>query len=133
MKEPAESADTRTESFMSAVESFMSAVCLQIVLPDSEAELWLELTVEVEHSDTERLLWIASTWVLSNSKRRLRYLCSRIKFSRCELAFRSLSSRAWKKKKDAIKCGVYIIFGVEFSSTRISEFVDGAAYQSLII
>jgi len=61
---------------------------------DSELELWVELTVEVEHSDTERLLWIASTWVESNSRRRLRYLCSRSKFSRWELALRSLSSKA---------------------------------------
>ena len=27
-----------------------------VVLPDSELELWLELTVEVEHSETERRL-----------------------------------------------------------------------------
>jgi len=64
---------------------------------DSLWELWLELTVEVEHSDTERLLWIASTWVESNSRRRFRYLCSRRRFSRWELAFRSFSSRALMK------------------------------------
>jgi len=42
------------------------------VLPDSELELWLELTVEVEHSESDRLLWMASTWVDRSSKRRLR-------------------------------------------------------------
>ena len=66
-------------------------------LPDSEWELWLELTVEVEHSDTERLLLIASTWVESNSRRRLRYLCSRSKLSLWVVPFLSLSSRLCKK------------------------------------
>ena len=70
-----------------------------ISLPDSEFELCLELPVEVaEDSDTLLLLCMASIWLESNSKRRLRYLCSRNRFSLWLMTLRSLSSR------DLMKC-----------------------------
>ena len=81
---------------VSSRKKFRSSISRKIDLPDSEWELWLELTVEVEHSDTERLLWIASTWVDNSSRRRLRYLCSRSRLSLWAVDFRSFSSRLWK-------------------------------------
>lgn len=66
---------------------------MNMVLPDSEFELWLELTVEMEHSETDLLLLMASTWVESSSSRCLRLRCSRIKFSLLDWTRRSLSSK----------------------------------------
>ena len=56
--------DTRNCLVTRTIESLFNDVsCIRasnrisvVVLPDSELELWLELTVEVEHSETERRL-----------------------------------------------------------------------------
>ena len=45
-----------------------------IEIPDSEVDDCMDDTVEVEDSDMDRRLWIASTWELSSSKRLRRYL-----------------------------------------------------------
>lgn len=64
------------------------------VLPDSELKPRIDDPVEeFELSDNDLRLWIASIWPARSSRRRRRYRCSRIKFSRLEPTLRSLSSR----------------------------------------
>ena len=47
---------------------------LNRVVPDSELDDWMDATVEVEDSEMERRLWMASTWVESSSSRLRKYL-----------------------------------------------------------
>jgi len=60
---------------------------------DSELDEWSEDTVEVDDSEIDRRLCIASTWLDKSSNLRRRYLCSRLKFSFWAPCFRSFSSK----------------------------------------
>merc|ERR1719341_1410444 len=58
----------------------------------------MDETVDVDDSEMDRRLWMASTWDDSSSKRRRKYLCSLERVSLAERLFLSLSSN------DLIKC-----------------------------
>ncbi len=47
---------------------------VRLTIPDSEVDDCIDDTVEVEDSDMDRRLWIASTWEDNSSKRLRKYL-----------------------------------------------------------
>jgi len=106
-------------------------------VPDSEFDDWMEATVEVEDSETERRLCIASTWQDNSSSRLLRYLkMSSLLSTLTKKARRDFKSRCGEIRsvlKYLFNWNIFSLLLVMFSEHKIAVIADPRCLSWILI